>query len=264
VTGLLNGDEIRAANIIRGSKESGFRGTSYDVHIAKIIGPKGDLLDKYELPSQGIAEVLSEERFCLPMDITGYALVKTSLCNEGLLALNIGIIDPGYEGKLSSALVNFGKNNRLLCSGETFLRLTFHRTTPVDAKTKPKASVDEEYIREKQKRTVSHFSEYFLNIKDLVHKTTDEAMQRWRTTLLWWVPGCALALTIFTFLLNYGALWSIQRVFQPAEINRADLLREQVGAQNKAIDDTTEQFRIIMERMDKLDAQIQTLKPPSK
>jgi deoxycytidine triphosphate deaminase len=42
----------------------------------------------------------------LPDGIAGIDLVKPSLRNEGIIALGIGIVDPGWEGKLSSFLAN--------------------------------------------------------------------------------------------------------------------------------------------------------------
>ena len=65
------------------------------------------------MPPQGIVQVVSSERVKVPSTITGLATVKTSLCNEGLLALNIGIIDPGYEGAISSFLLNFSSVPRI-------------------------------------------------------------------------------------------------------------------------------------------------------
>ena len=53
--------------------------------------------------------------------------MKTSLCREGILAINVGVVDPGWEGPLSSLLLNFGSDSYALRPGDTFIRLTFHR-----------------------------------------------------------------------------------------------------------------------------------------
>ena len=73
-----------------------------------------------------MVEVISIETIKVPQNVAGYASVKTGLSRQGLLALNTGILDPGYEGPLSATVVNFGKSDSLLNHGDTFLRLTFH------------------------------------------------------------------------------------------------------------------------------------------
>src|ERR1044071_117888 len=152
--GVLSGDEIEKAGIIKGAFTDGFRGADYDLHIQEIIRPDGKVCESYTLPPQGIVEVVSRERICLPPDIVGYALVKTGLCNEAILALSIGIVDPGYEGKLSSALINFGRHDKLLASGEVFLRLTFHRIQVPNKIPKPNVQDDVTYLLDKRKKVV--------------------------------------------------------------------------------------------------------------
>ena len=46
----------------------------------------------------------------IPSNMCCLAHVKTSLCNEGLLTLNTGIIDPDWNGRVSSFILNFGKD----------------------------------------------------------------------------------------------------------------------------------------------------------
>ena len=53
----------------------------------------------------------------LPHEITGHALLKNELYRKGVLAINIGVIDPGFEGPLSSILINFGREDFVVKRG---------------------------------------------------------------------------------------------------------------------------------------------------
>jgi deoxycytidine triphosphate deaminase len=143
---MLSGAEIARLQLIENAAPSCFRAASYDVRIGDVIRPDGNVSDFYLLPPQGIAEVVSLERTNLPDEISGIAIVKTSLCNEGILLLNIGIVDPGYGGKLSGFLVNFGKTERALKRDEVFLRLIFQRVEGDLSKAKGTKVDDSKYL----------------------------------------------------------------------------------------------------------------------
>ena len=132
---MLNKDEIIQRGLIVGgcSRES-MPDVGYNLRIATLIGKGPDgktetYNDDFDLEPSGIAAVVSKETVKLPGDVCAYASVKTGLCREGVLAINIGIIDPGWEGPISSFLLNFGKDLYRLKNGEEFLRLTFHSLT---------------------------------------------------------------------------------------------------------------------------------------
>src|ERR1041385_9038537 len=125
---VLNSRQIIDLGIIPNGEPQNFRAISYDLTVGKIIATNGRKRNSLILKPQGIVEVVSREMVKLPKNVVGYAMVKTSLCNEGILPLNIGIVDPGYEGPLSATLLNFGKKPFPLSRGKIFLRLTFHES----------------------------------------------------------------------------------------------------------------------------------------
>src|SRR5262249_38986690 len=104
--------------ILTNAVPGNFRNASYDHRIARILALTCEEVEEYILPSQGMAEVLSAKRVALREDVAGYALVRMTLCNQGILAINIRIIDPGYAGLISSTLINFRKNQFVLHSPE--------------------------------------------------------------------------------------------------------------------------------------------------
>ena len=122
---LLSDKEIKAKNLVENPIDEHFRAASYDLSVGKIISVEGKEVSEFRLKPPGIVEIISHEKVKLPKDVVGYAMVKTSLCNEGILALNIGVVDPGYQGYLSTTLLNFGNKEFLLNINDVFLRLTF-------------------------------------------------------------------------------------------------------------------------------------------
>ena len=167
---MLTGERIREAGLVLDGIDAGYRGSSYDVHIEDIIADDGALRDSFKMPPQGIVQVISRERVRVPTGMTGLANVKTGLCNEGLLALNSGVIDPGYEGRISSFLLNFSNKPRLLTRGEAFLRLQFMIMAEATA-TPPRPHDDDAYIAERRRQSAT-LSATFLNLEAVVESTT--------------------------------------------------------------------------------------------
>lgn len=223
---MLTGDEIKMRNLVRFSTDRNYRAASYDIRIGKVVKPDGTLSDFYLLPPQGIAEVVSEERVHIPNDVAGFAMVKTSLCNEGVLPLNIGILDPGYEGKVASFLVNFGRSERALKKGDVFLRLTFQsmegkHVTPVT----PMIVDDQIYLQEKQANMQTKFGREFLDIAQVTNKFAAETFERYRNKVLGYVAASAFILAMMTFLLNFANLLIVQKFLTPNDVSRAELLK---------------------------------------
>src|SRR5579864_1733127 len=109
---LLSGEEIGSLGLVENSTTDLFRASTYDLSVGDIIaaGPVSGNKE-YVLPPGGTVRVISKETLKLPDFITGHALLKNELCRKGILALNIGVIDPGFEGPISSTLINFGRSN---------------------------------------------------------------------------------------------------------------------------------------------------------
>jgi deoxycytidine triphosphate deaminase len=248
---MLTGARIQSLRLVENGLPSGFRATSYDVRIAQIVTNDGALHGSYKIPRQGIVQVISAERLRIPLNVTGIATVKTTLCNEGLLALNIGIIDPGYEGLISSFLVNFSNEARLLSHGEPFLRLQFQEmANPVPGPGFKEADAD--YRRFRQK-VAPQFGSTFLNLSEEVEKAAKDEFVRWRTGILAAAGTAALILGVLTFLLNWGSLQLVKGWLQPADTVRAELFRgelhDQIGQLVKANAELKDQLKALESRL---------------
>lgn len=127
----ISGFDAVARNWIENSKPNHVRHASYDLSVDKIIVDGKEVKpswssNRIDIEPQEVFVILSKERVRIPnKGITCYAFPKTSLCKQGVLALNTGIVDPGYDGLISTTAINFHSNRLSLFVGDTFLRLVF-------------------------------------------------------------------------------------------------------------------------------------------
>jgi deoxycytidine triphosphate deaminase len=205
---VLNYEQIKQKNILTGHIEDNYNNAVYDVRIGKIITMKGDEVDTYKIPPQGMAVVISQEQLAIPANIVGYAHVRTSLSSKGIMAINIGIIDPGYCGNLSSTLLNFGKEEFSIQSGERFLRTTFHElnSVAIDKLATSKNAIYEQYVVTKKVEALKYMDEKFMSfdkeVKLAINKSW-ESIIKYAGGVSATVALVALTITLSIFLINY-------------------------------------------------------------
>lgn len=247
---MLTGREIKSLNLIEDGEDNNYRQISYDIRAGKIINTNGEEVNEFKLEPQGIVEVISKEKVSLPPDVAGYAMVKTGLCNEGILPLNIGIIDPGYKGYLSATLLNFGNKNFMLNEDEVFLRVTFHRCENYVKDTSEKKSnflTQEAYVKDRKKK-VMNFSNTFLNIDKYIDKAAKSLF--WKA-----VGGVAVAsivLALFAFLVTIGINFTNRNVWSKADLKGE--IKEEL--RNEASQKNTNNYE---ERIKTLEQQIERI-----
>jgi deoxycytidine triphosphate deaminase len=260
---VLNGQEIKSRKLVESASEPSFRNSSYDLRIGKMLSSEqeGDL-DKFVLEPQGVVEVISTERIVLPPNVVGYAMVKTTLCNDGIFAINIGIVDPGYTGLLSSTLVNLGKKAYPLLAGQIFLRLVFHEFTPQLESTGVTMD-DEKYVADKRTKVKERFASMFLDIPGTVSRLSkpivEDLFGKWKVTLFWWLPLAAFSFAVLSFLVNWGATWSARNVLMQTATVRQEVLGEIRAADNtqrdQRIAELERQLREMVQRFEILQQQ---------
>ncbi|MBW4027271.1 MAG: hypothetical protein HIU93_07675 [Acidobacteria bacterium] len=103
--GLLCGEEIEAGGLVEASEDKFYRAATYDLSVGDIILDGGKMCEgsTYDLKPGGMVRVVSKELLSLPDNITGHVLLKNELCTRGVLAINIGVVDPGFKGNGTSA-----------------------------------------------------------------------------------------------------------------------------------------------------------------
>jgi deoxycytidine triphosphate deaminase len=217
---VLNDRQIASLGLIADSHPENFRAISYDLSVGKVIATNGRKRNAMILKPQGIVEVVSRESVKLPKNVLAYAMVKTSLCNEGILPLNIGIVDPGYEGPISATLLNFGKKPFHLSRGRVFLRLTFHECEESRIATVSQIGY-KDYLEDRVQK-VLNFDETFLNLK----ATVETATRHFLTKLIPYASGFALVLALFAFLVTLGVGYVNRGVWSTREDLKSDVMNE--------------------------------------
>ena len=237
----MNSEIIEQLGIVQNAKDDQYRAIGYDLSVGHIVKPDGELATRYKLPAQGIVEVISRERLHMPPNVYANVLIKTRLSNEGLLALGIGVVDPGYHGRISSFIVNFSKDPQIIELGQSFLRCIFYR---IDESSRYSVVdiPDNKYISDSRRRVVSDFGDPFLNSERLTSEIVDASIAKYRKSAFIWIPVIAFFLAFVTFLLNFGSFAAMQRWIDP---------RVEVNASSEA--DLAQTLKSINSRLKKLE-----------
>lgn len=254
---LLSGDEIRNRGLIQNALADGYRAASYDVHVGRIFPVSGDERNSFVLKPQGTVLVISRERIQLPKNVAGYATVRTRLCQDGILAINIGIIDSEYQGLVSSYLINFGKSDFALSADQPFLRLGFHEFTP--SKNPPPAQTvsDNEYVRARKGEAVAFMSETFLDLEGTIKKVADKILDEWKNGLIKWAALAGVTITLLAFGVTLGVTYSGREVPSKEQL-KAELTREIVDETKQQL--KAEGLRDFEDRIKKLEQEVREAK----
>ena len=206
---LLSGEEIAAALLVSNDVAVLYRASTYDLTIGDII-PVGSEAEfpagtrQFSLPSGGTVRVVSAESLNLPKDITGHVLLKNALCAAGVLAINIGVVDPLFEGPISSTLINFGRTEYTVTVGEPFLRVSFHRC-PQSAKARPVKFDRLGYIKQVRTEVKAYSAPTFLNVKQIAAEAAEKAFGSFQQWLLAGAAVAAVVLALATIFAPLGA-----------------------------------------------------------
>jgi dUTPase len=205
---LLSGEEIKSLALVQGSTNDDlYRASTYDLSIGEIIPAKSAATgSSYKLPAGGTVRVVSKEFVKLPNDVTGHALLKNELCRKGVLAINIGVIDPGFEGPLSSILINFGKEDFMVQAGAPFLRISFLRC-PVSPKAdgSKKYKNKEEYVSGTRDEVMAYMAPTFLNMDATAERAAERVIEKFKNNLVIWATIVGILLAALAIFAPLGA-----------------------------------------------------------
>jgi deoxycytidine triphosphate deaminase len=204
---LLSGEEIKSLTLIEnGIDENLYRASTYDLSVGDIIPAEGAPGgSEYNLPPGGTVRVVSKESLKLPNNITGHALLKNELCRKGVLALNIGVIDPGFEGPISSTLINFGRANFVVNQGAPFLRISFHRCPPSSKAEKSAKYSRDQYISRVKDEAAGYMAPTFLNMEATAKKAAETAFASFKESLVIWATVAAVLVALLAIFAPLGA-----------------------------------------------------------
>ena len=182
---LLSKQEIIDLNIVRRndlpslSVTEGFRSSTFDSRVGTIVTKSGVCeKETYTLKPRGIVWLISAERFRMPENVTGITTLRTTWTRQGILTLTVGIVDPCYDGPLTTAVINFGKNDFCIKEGEPFFRTAFfkHEISENEVRSEEEAEYRKSVISD-----TNHFSDNFLTIDSLAQELVPKmfSLPRW-------------------------------------------------------------------------------------
>jgi deoxycytidine triphosphate deaminase len=251
---LLSGEEIKGHGLVINGQDDLYRAATYDLSVGEIILANPNPLSisvesGYALPPGGTVRVVSRESLQLPRNITGHVLLRNGLCRTGVLAINIGVVDPGYSGPLSSTLINFGRADFIVRRGLPFLRVSFHRCPESPKADDSKKWDQEKYLDHAKEEVLAYSAATFLNIEETAAKAADTAFGSFKQALLIWATLAAVVLTLITILAPIGASY-VDRYLAGRDRREAETyesvekkLEERYGARLKDLADQIDELR---------------------
>jgi dUTPase len=249
---LLSGEEIKSLGLVVNSTDDNlFRASTYDLSVGEII-PAGSASGgaEYRLPSGGTVRVVSRESVKLPNEVTGHALLKNELCRKGVLAINIGVIDPGFEGPLSSILINFGRGDFVVTQGDPFLRISFHRC-PASPKAASSSKFSrDQYIANVRQEVAAYMAPTFLNMEETTKKAAEKAFVSFKEGLIVWATLVAVLLGALAIFAPLGASL-VDKYIMSSEQHETQLeqkiekkMEDQYAGRLKALSDEVEELKL--------------------
>jgi len=124
---------LNSGKLIKKWTKSSLKATSYDLRVGtifkngKIINENHEERQRPFLIQPGeIVSIFTLEEVFLPSDIAGVAFAMNKWSSEGLLVLNPGHVDPGYEGPLTVTAINLRKTSMSISREDPIFTIVFY------------------------------------------------------------------------------------------------------------------------------------------
>lgn len=133
-----------------------FNGCSLNLTINRILiegkEKKFGWRKKIRIHPQQMFTIVSKERINFNSnEIYGVMHPYNSLCNEGVLIFNNGIVDPGFHANLSTIALNFSQQDIILEQGAKFARVRFVKSiSPMELRTDLQEQSEDEYVEDRR------------------------------------------------------------------------------------------------------------------
>jgi dUTPase len=142
------------------------------------------------------------EKVTLPADVIAIAFPPAGVTIKGLLMINPGLVDPGYDGPLRCTVINMGREPYFLDRKSRILRLVLFRLARPPATTKAisAAAIDDELL--------TRLCQDFMSVEEkaiAIAKREVAAAQVRGPALL--AVLAIVASIVTTILTNYFAFW---------------------------------------------------------
>lgn len=131
---LISGNQITERKLLDHAEPSNIWGGCYYLSIHSIV-PAGEEAKTYDpskpktfhtLEPGGLAWIISKEMFQIEeTSVTALVTLRSGFTKQGMLALDVGLVDANFFGPIGSLVINFSKKPIRLKAGEKFFRVLF-------------------------------------------------------------------------------------------------------------------------------------------
>lgn len=175
---LITGHQITEQGLLANADPQNIQGGCYYLRIHSII-PTGEEANSYDpdkpkmfhtLQPGGLAWIISEEKFQIQdTAITALVTLRSGFTKQGMLALDVGLVDANFFGPIGSLVINFSKKPIRLNAGDKFFRVLFFRhNTAVGEQMPPRTEYNHsEYSKKILSDMVGGFSGTFLQTAEM-------------------------------------------------------------------------------------------------
>src|SRR5437867_6797484 len=176
-------------------KNSPVQPSSLDLHVGNIYlpeklsrvpGGKDNPLASHILRPGETAIVMSAEELKLKPDISAFGFPPSHVAFKGILLTNPGHIDPGFEGRIRFAVINMGRENHCIRSGDVIFTVLFVKLAkPVRADWRVRYGGPAGPISQSD---IDALSQDFLNVEARAQDIAEKAVARAEVKVKYVVP----------------------------------------------------------------------------
>lgn len=175
---LITGNQITDRTLLANVDPNNIRGGCYYLRIHSII-PTGEEAKTYDpskpitfytLEPGGLAWVISQEEFNIEEpSVTALVTLRSGFTKQGMLALDVGLVDANYFGPIGTLVINFSKKPIRLKAGDEFFRVLFFQHDKAKGNQVPvETRYDHtQYVEKILSDMVGGFSDTFLQTAEM-------------------------------------------------------------------------------------------------
>ncbi len=252
---FLSGTDIHGKYLI-GNAHS--RSMGVDLQVDCVI-KNGKVLrkKKISIKPQEMFIIVLKGNVKLPANCYGISYPKTTLCQQGVHILNSGLIDPEYDGYLSTVAINFSRTSIELRQEDICMRLMiFENTENYNGTSSFKIDYDE-YINkriEESKEYPDTFLDVPRQVKDLSNKMASSISSSLTNRMVYILTTATVLFAVFSFWIGSAKISSLQdaffsksqETFQTGTVNSENKLSELV----KKYDELSKQLKTLQDQLD--------------
>lgn len=265
-TPFLTGEDVKT-KLFKG-EDVLVRPVSLDLKVGCIV-KDGKVFnqDAVSIGPQEMVVIILEGEIMVPWDCFGIAYPKTSLCQKGLHILNTGIIDPGYEGSLSTVAINFKNSPVEIRKNDVFLRLILYQNSQEYPRDKTTTKSFDNYIQDRIEES-ENYPKTFLDVPGqmnrLADNMSDKITNKMMNKTLFVIAAVTIFFTLVSFWINSSGVNNLQNALFQKSSELSSLQAEQDKGMEERYDllnkyyELEKKYEVLLNKVDTLENQLKT------